>query len=169
MSEIGCKNNWEATGKEEKDKIPYEEIDEGIRKIIRLFNKISWLATTGSCSGHPTEEKYEWKAAGGISLEVYDEEKFKALVALFSLENIEDYEYFNISISKGYLYSTVYKCMLTNWGIGWFAMGKTKEECEKQLESIWCKLEYYLRKYLELEEKGILWNKYIESRSGRDS
>jgi len=39
-----------------KEKIPYKEIDPGVREIIRKMNKLDFIETMFSCAGHPVKE-----------------------------------------------------------------------------------------------------------------
>jgi len=144
---------WKILGKVNKVEIPFADIDENIHTIIRLFNEIPWLATWSSCEGHPYKTVSDWHAVGGINLQIYDEEKWKILIALFDLECQEDDENFNIGIEKGFRYNPKDNCLISTWGISWSAQGLTKEDCERRLRSTWCKLEFYLRKYRELNDR----------------
>lgn len=62
---------------ERKAKIPYDNIDKGIKKTIKLLNKFPFLITTSCCEGHAGTSGYDhWIADGYVTLEVTDEEKF---------------------------------------------------------------------------------------------
>lgn len=162
---------WKLSGKVKKSKILYDDIDEHIRTIVRLLNQIPWLATVSSCEGHPTQHidhhpnlpspEGGWTASGGIQLEIYDEDKWLYFLGLLDLEWREDYEHFNIGIGKGYHYSKKGTAYYT-WGLEWCPQGTKLEECKEFQESLWCKLEYLIRKYIELEERGLDWEKYLK-------
>ena len=154
---------WSLRQKIDKTRIPYQDIDLHIREVCRLLNSLPFLATTSSCEGHPHFDGNNWVASGGISLEIYDDEKYHILIGLLDMECQSNYEGFNIGISRGLRYSTQGFIFYTD-GIQWSTMALTKEECEEQLKSIWNKLEYYVRKYLELEKHGVNWEEHLKWR-----
>lgn len=39
--------------REIKSKVPYDKLDPGIKRIVKLFNNLNFCATTNSCEGHP--------------------------------------------------------------------------------------------------------------------
>jgi len=60
-----------------KNKIPYEQIDKGYRKIIELLNKFPFCLTTSCCQGHSNYIGGGiWAANAYITLEVEDEKPF---------------------------------------------------------------------------------------------
>jgi len=125
---------WTLRKKVNKAKISYYDIDLHIRRIIKLFNKIPWLATTSCCEGHPLKRPQEdYEAIGAISLEIYDEEKWRFLLALFDLERQANYEFFNIAIEKTHHYSPRKNCIYFHWRISWIAGGLTKKKTNEEL------------------------------------
>lgn len=148
MERIGRKQ--EKSLSERKTSIPYDKIDKGILKTIRLLNKFPFCITTSCCQGHPESlSSNDWVVDSYITLEVTDEAKFLEMFQeiCFEFEKVTEHRlnlnksyFFNINGNVGREY---------HWRVAFWFGFESKEVIEKNLLKCRNCLERLLHEYQE--------------------
>jgi len=140
------KQYWERDGKEDKDKIPYQHVDQHIVNLVKIFNKLPFLATRSSCEGHLKQKsKIYWSASGGLLIETYNQKAWNEFILplLLKFQELE----FSLSLDKRY--NATEDGFMNDWELEWSVSANTEEVCKICLKEIWIILEKYVSDYLE--------------------
>ena len=128
MERIGRKQ--EKSLRERKTSIPYDKIDKGILKTIRLLNKLPFCVTTSCCQGHATDVGSGCYTANYyITLEVTDENKFLEMLK----EIIPDFEKITaikLNIQKEYFFNEDAKLNQFHWRLSFYWSRESVTEVE---------------------------------------
>lgn len=65
--------------RQSKSHINYKQIDQNIRDLIKVFNRIPWLETEGCCEGHFNEQGNN-KGKGYIQFDALDDELVESVL-----------------------------------------------------------------------------------------
>jgi len=137
---------------ERKAKIPYDQIDERIKKTIKMLNQFPFLITTSCCEGHADTIGYgNWVADGYVTLEVLDEDQFLKMLGEITPAFFEITGH-PLKVSKQYTFCDTEDLKSSfSWRISYWFGYETKQEvidnlrrCQQGLESL---VKKYQRRY----------------------
>jgi len=136
---------WKRDGKVIKNKIPYQYVDIHIVTLVKTFNKLPFLATLGSCEGHPRQKNTSyWSAQGGLMIEIYNQKALKDFI-LPLLLRFQELDY-SLSLSK--TYNATEDGFMNSWELEWYVSANTEEACKVYLRDVWRAIQKYVDGYI---------------------